>query len=124
MAELRRRKAAAIAALDRYRVLITKPDLGPLTLDLARAAEAIGRRFEAAAWWELAARRDPAVRHEADTARARLSEPTPAVANGAESLADLLPTTATTAKSLEAGGSDRPAIQGRGGEPRPHLLIR
>jgi hypothetical protein len=72
-AELRRRKAAIDAANDRYRDLITPPELSSNALELGRNAERIGRRFDAHAWWTLAARRDPAVEQEAKAALARLS---------------------------------------------------
>jgi tetratricopeptide (TPR) repeat protein len=103
VADLRRRKAAVDAALDRYRLLIAKPDLSPLAADLARGAEGIGRRFEATAWWELAARRDPAVRPEAEAARRRLGEPPPSPVAPAGTLADLLPTAAAPASAVATG---------------------
>jgi enediyne biosynthesis protein E4 len=55
--ELRRRKAEVDAAKERYRALINLPDLSPQFAELGRAAEAIGRWFDAPAWWRLAARR-------------------------------------------------------------------
>ena len=73
LAELRRRKAASDAARDRYATLVHQLDPAPAPAELARAAEALGRRFDARAWWKLAARRDPAGRAEAEAALARLA---------------------------------------------------
>ena len=49
-----RRRARALSALDQH----ARPDAAHAA-ELARAAEASGRRFDARAWWRLAARRDP-----------------------------------------------------------------
>ena len=65
LAELRRRKAAIDAARVRYQALVRIPDLTTHIPELARAAEAIGRPFDAKAWWALAARRDRSIAAEA-----------------------------------------------------------
>jgi tetratricopeptide (TPR) repeat protein len=71
--ELRRRKAAMDAARDHYREQIVQPDLPQHAAELARAAEAIGRWFEARTWWNLASGRDRADVDEARVAIARLA---------------------------------------------------
>jgi tetratricopeptide (TPR) repeat protein len=73
VAELRRRKAAVDAARDHYRQLITEPETAPKAAELAQTAEAIGRWFDAGAWWALAARRDPATAEQSRAAIARLA---------------------------------------------------
>ena len=55
VAELRRRKAAADAARDRYHVLVNCPDLASHAAELGRAALEIDRQFDARMWWSLAA---------------------------------------------------------------------
>ena len=55
---LRRRKAELENAIDHYRQLINHPELVPLAAELARAAEPIGRRYDARLWWQIAARRN------------------------------------------------------------------
>ncbi len=87
---LRGRKAAIDAARERYRKLINTSDLTPILTDLAKAAEAIDRRFEARHWWSLAARRDPSLDGEATAAQARLTRAEPPRESHAGSLADLL----------------------------------
>ena len=52
----------------------TVPSCAPFAADLARAADGIGRRFDAAAWWRIAAQRDPTLEPEAAAARARLAK--------------------------------------------------
>jgi enediyne biosynthesis protein E4 len=89
-AELRCRKAAIDAATDRYRALIGRPELTPLAADLARNAEQIGRRFDARAWWTLAARRDSTIEHEAVAALARLAKVEAEIDTAGGTLADLL----------------------------------
>ena len=89
LAELRRRKADIENARSDYRRLINKPELAPLAAELARAADAIGRRFDAAAWWRIAAQRDPSLTREAAAARERLAK-AEAPAAGGGTLADLL----------------------------------
>ena len=66
------------------------PDLAPHAAELARAAEAIGRWFDARAWWALAARRDRSVAAEAQAAIARLA-------------------TGRAARRADGGGAGRPA---------------
>jgi hypothetical protein len=90
LAELRRRKAAIDAARARYQALIRIPDLTPHIPELARAAEASGRRFDAKAWWTLAARRDRSIAAEAEAALARLVTAEPVPEHGERALADLL----------------------------------
>jgi tetratricopeptide (TPR) repeat protein len=105
VAELRRRKADIETVRESYRQLINQPELAPRVAELARAAEALGRRFDAKAWWRIAAHRDPSLEGEAAAARARLAkaEPPPAASGG--SLADLL-------GPLRAPGGDRDAVAG------------
>ena len=50
------------AARDDYRQLLNNSELAPRAAELARAADAIGRRFDAQAWWRIAAQRDPVSR--------------------------------------------------------------
>ncbi len=90
VAELRRRKAAIDAARERYRSLINEPDMAPHAAELARAAEVIGRWFDAKSWWRLALRRDPSVSAEADAALARLAKADPASEPDRRTLAELL----------------------------------
>jgi predicted Zn-dependent protease len=61
LARLRGRKAAIDRAQDEYRRLMGAVAAGDLsrTAELARTAEALGRRFEARGWWTLRARRAP-----------------------------------------------------------------
>ena len=87
--ELRRKKDAIDAATDRYRALISEPDLATRAVELARYAEQIGRRFDARAWWKLAVRRDPTVDQDAAAALARLSKTDAQVETTAGTLADL-----------------------------------
>jgi thioredoxin-like negative regulator of GroEL len=89
-AELRRRKAAIDAATDRYRALISQPELPSHATQLARNAEQIGRRFDARAWWMLAAHRDPTIEQDAAAALARLSKPEAEIGATGGTLADLL----------------------------------
>src|SRR4051794_19162295 len=89
-AELRRRKASIDAARVRYEALIRIPDLTAHIPELARAAEASGRLFDAKAWWALAARRDRFIAAEAAAALARLATAEPAPEHGERALADLL----------------------------------
>jgi len=90
VAVLRRRKAAVDVASEWYRKLANLPDLAPHAAELGRAAEALGRRFDARAWWGLAARRDPAALTEAQAALARLAPVEPAYQADGRSLADLV----------------------------------
>jgi tetratricopeptide (TPR) repeat protein len=90
LASLRRQKAAIDAARVRYQSLVRIPDLTTHIPELARAAEASGRRFDAKAWWALAARRDRSITAEAHAALARLATAEPAPEHGERTLADLL----------------------------------
>ncbi len=91
VAELRRRKADVDRALDDYRMLMGTASGDPAkAAELARTAEALGRRFEARGWWTIRARRVPDDL-EARDALVRLA----GEADGAEyiagTLADLIP---------------------------------
>jgi enediyne biosynthesis protein E4 len=90
LAELRRCKAASDAARACYQALVRIPDLTTHIPELARAAEASGRRFDAKAWWALASRRDRSIVAEAQAALARLAAAEPAPEHGERALADLL----------------------------------
>ena len=96
LAELRRRKADIEKARDVYRNglaylpgSINKPERTRLAAELARAADAIGRRFDAAAWWRIAAQGDPALMQEAAAAQTRLAK-AEARAVGGGTLAELV----------------------------------
>jgi tetratricopeptide (TPR) repeat protein len=56
---LRERRGELGQILDQYMFKIFPADRLDHAAELARAAAAIGRRFEARCWWELAARRSP-----------------------------------------------------------------
>ncbi len=88
--EWRQRKAAVEAAHERYRALLNQPEIAPHAAEFARAAEALGYRFEARTWWKLAARRDPSLDAEAAAAMARLAAREPAPLSSAGTLADVL----------------------------------
>ncbi|MFI5458430.1 MAG: FG-GAP-like repeat-containing protein [Isosphaerales bacterium] len=90
VAGLRRRKAAVDVASERYRTLASLPDLAPHAAELATAALALGRRFDARAWWGLVARQDPAAATEAQAAIALLTPAEPAPDSDGRSLADLV----------------------------------
>jgi enediyne biosynthesis protein E4 len=90
VAELRRRKAAIDAAFERYRELINLPEMAPHAAEFARAAEAIGRWYDARAWWRFAVQRDSSVADEAAAALARLAKAEPAFEPDRRILADLL----------------------------------
>jgi hypothetical protein len=87
--DLRRRKAEIETARERYRALMSMPDLAPEAAELARAAETFGALDDARAWWALAARRDPSL-EAAAKALARLSKSDPEPQAPAGTLADLL----------------------------------
>ena len=89
LAELRRRKADIESARDAYRQLLNNSELASRAAELARAADRIGRRFDAQAWWRIAAQRDPTLEREAAAARARLAK-AEAPAAGGGTLADLV----------------------------------
>ena len=88
--ELRDRKAMINAATERFRGLISQPDLSIHAVELARNAEQIGRRFDARAWWTLAARRNPSAEQEAAAALARLRKAEAEIDTTGRTLADLL----------------------------------
>jgi enediyne biosynthesis protein E4 len=90
VAELRKRKARFDEARERYRALTNLADLSPQAVELARAAEIIGRPFDSRAWWELAARLDAKVEPEAEAARTRLAKAEPSMEPGSGSLAEIL----------------------------------
>jgi enediyne biosynthesis protein E4 len=90
VAELRRRKSELEKATDDYKQLVNHPDLTSLAVELARSAEAIGRRYDAKTWWRVAAQRDPSLDHEATLARARLAKAEPPTLAGPGSLAELM----------------------------------
>jgi len=106
-ARCRRRKAEIDRARDDYRMLMGWSVAGglPPEVELGRAAEAIGRRFEARGWWSIRARQDPDDR-EARAALDRLARPqSPAAAIIAERiLADLIPGPLLTARPGGARG--------------------
>ncbi len=90
VADLRRRQSAMLATSEHYRQLINQPELAPLAAELARAAATIGRRFDARAWWRLAARQDVALEAEAANALERLAGTEPPPISGRETLAEHL----------------------------------
>jgi hypothetical protein len=108
--DLRRRKAAIDAATDRYHGLFFLPELAQHALEFARTAEQIGRRFDARAWWTLAARRGIATEHETTAALARLAEPEPDIDTTAGTLADRLDPTGSlpTGKIADSHASATP----------------
>ena len=102
-AKAKRRKIEIDEAVDRYRRLIGVIS-GPKVKDpgaLALAAEALGRRFEARAWWSLRAREAPGDR-EARAALDRLDHNLQAPENG-RTLAEVVPLLAGLAgKSIKS----------------------
>ena len=84
---LRARKGELERTLDWYRVNIFPADRLEHATELARAAETLGRRFEAHCWWELAAKQ-PA--HTA-LARAELARLDREAMSAGPSLPDLTP---------------------------------
>ena len=84
VAELRQRKANIDAIRERYRALTNLTDLSPKAVELARAAEGLGRRFDARAWWRLAASLDPTAESEAEAALKRLKPEEPATEAGSD----------------------------------------
>ena len=105
--EARRRKADLDAASDQYRMLMNAVAAGNQTdfAALARAAEALSRRFEAESWWSLRARQRPDD-PEARAALRRVARPRPAPPLPAnQTLADLIAVPNTVA--------NRPAVAPR-----------
>jgi enediyne biosynthesis protein E4 len=90
VAKLRRQKLDVETALEHYKQLVIQQDQGSLAVELARAAEPIGRRYDAKMWWRIATQRDPALGGEAALARARLTKAEPPVLRANASLADVL----------------------------------
>jgi tetratricopeptide (TPR) repeat protein len=88
-AEFRRRKAERDRTLHHYRNLIKDGRLERDALEMARLAEALGRRFQARAFFTLAARRQPAS-PEIKAALARLGPSRPTIDSPGQTLADLL----------------------------------
>jgi tetratricopeptide (TPR) repeat protein len=90
-ARYRARKAEIDRVTDKYRMLMGRSAAGDLApeAELARTAEALGRRFEASGWWSIRARRDPEDR-EARAALNRLARADPPAGDG-RALADLIP---------------------------------
>ncbi len=98
LAQLRRRKTEIESAREAYRQLANRPELAPNAAALARAAEALGRRFDAKAWWRLAVERDRSLESEAESAQARLAQVKVLPAATSGTLADFLgPLRATAA---------------------------
>jgi hypothetical protein len=107
VAELRRRKTAIDAARDHYNQLIGVRDVVPHAAEVARAAEAIGRWFEARLLWTMAARRDPSVADEAKAAIARLdAQDEVESSNHGRTLADLLGPSQASKKPTDLGLDD------------------
>jgi len=113
VAELRREKANCDAACDRYRTLINLTELAPHAAELARAAERIGRWFDARAWWRLAALREPAAAGESATALARLDRAEPAAEPEGRTFAEVLGPSQPRAapKTVDARGLAIPVFQ-------------
>lgn len=105
--ELRRRKAAIDATRERYNQLINRPETLAQAVELARAAETIGRWFDSRIWWTLAARREPSAAKEARDAIARLKAKEQAATSTDErSLAELLGPDRAGGKPAESGLPD------------------
>jgi tetratricopeptide (TPR) repeat protein len=110
-ATFRRRKGDVDRAKDNYRKLmgaVASPDPAPAD-ELARSAEALGRRFEARGWWSLRARQAPGD-SEARSALERLARteyPEPAAGR---TVADLLSTPGPPATDRRPGPAQAPAV--------------
>ena len=103
----RRRKAEINRARDEYGTLMSRPTFGgpPREAELARLAEAIGRRFEAAGWWSIRARRnadDRTALFESERLARPQSPVAVTIAN--RSLADLIPASLLAARPGGTGG--------------------
>jgi len=107
----RRREAELDRAADTYRRLMgtVGTDAPADFADLARAAEALGRRFEARGWWSLHARKAPDDR-EALAALARLGPESRSHTVPGRTLADIL---------TQLGPADAPARRSRDGATSP-----
>jgi enediyne biosynthesis protein E4 len=88
--ELRRRKSDLEKATEDYKQIVNGPDLVARAAELARSAEAIGRRYDAKTWWRIAVRRDPSLESEAASAQARLTKAEPPTVTVAGTLAELM----------------------------------
>ncbi len=88
-ARLRNRKAELDRIVERYRDRLFQPDPAAAAEELAGHAESLGRLFDARAWWDLAARSDPAVQPRRKAALERLAR-AEAARRGAETHAGLL----------------------------------
>ena len=105
--ELRRRKAAIDETRDHYNQLINRPETAARAIELARAAETIGRWFDSRTWWALAARREPSVAKEARDAIARLkAKEQAAISTDGRNLADLFGSNRPGGKPAESGSPD------------------
>ena len=104
-AECRRRKAEINRARDQYRMSMASAAAGNdhNEGEMARAAEALGRRFEAKGWWSLEARRDPDDQ-EARSALDRLARVDGPTAGEAGMLLELLPGSLRTASQGDVKG--------------------
>ncbi len=113
VSEWRRKKDAVDKSRERYRMLINLQVMAPHAADFARAGEAIGRWYDAKAWWRLAVKQDPSFADEADRALVRLARAEAAALGPVgPTLADVLvPAGARERPSaLVAGGLDIPAF--------------
>ena len=104
----RRRKAEMNHARDDYARLMGQSAAGGSPRveeieELARTAEALGRRFEARGWWSIRARQSPDD-HTARAALERLAHPDAPSAAGDQSLADLIPVSLLPAPAVVAHG--------------------
>ncbi len=88
-AELRRRKADLDRARYEYRKLLVPTETPPDLRELARTAEALGRRFEARGWWTLWAQQGGDT-EEARAAIARIGRDEPLMKSDGKTAADLL----------------------------------
>ncbi len=104
--ELRNRKAAIDRERFNYKQMINRPELAPLAAQLARAGEAIGRRFDARTWWRLAVQQDRSLEAEATAAEARLVKAEPPPLTGDGTIADLLASPAARTLVADAGRGD------------------
>ena len=113
--ELRARKADLDAALDRYNRLYKEGRYAEHLPELASLAERLGRRFEARAFWDLAAVRDPS-NAEARSAADRLATSETPRAEPTGSLARLLAADLRGRPSHPTTGAPK-AVAGRGPIP-------
>jgi enediyne biosynthesis protein E4 len=111
LAELRQRKAQVDRALDDYRMLMGRSGARDpaRAAELARAAEVLGRRFEARGWWTIEARRKTEDR-EAHEALARLKDEKAELAPATRTLADLIPASLTAPAATASAGTTGPRV--------------